>query len=248
MTPSPDTPTALRASTAGLRGHLVAQAVVDAATRTAMFELLSSHFVGVDRWRRRRPRGEDRRDPAGGRRPRAARVLHDVGLSEHGRGPATHSGLFRRHHRRARVVGRPDACRRVAPERAAATSTAATFTGCCSLRGSGRTGSCRSSTERSTRGSTSRPVPARGRCSTPLPLSASATSTTGLPASSGSCGHTYIAGSLVEVREGPQRDPHVQYFLERNPGFVAGDELVCLTRVHEDNLTPAGRRVVRHLR
>jgi hypothetical protein len=30
--------------------------------------------------------------------------------------------------------------------------------------------------------------------------------------------------------------PHVRYFLDRNPGFHRGDELVCLTELHEDNL------------
>ena len=28
-------------------------------------------------------------------------------------------------------------------------------------------------------------------------------------------------------------DPHVAFFLERNPGFVQGDELVCLTKIDE---------------
>jgi len=40
-------------------------------------------------------------------------------------------------------------------------------------------------------------------------------------------------------------DPHIAFFLERNPGFVRGDELVCLTRIDEENLTPAGRRMAR---
>ena len=42
----------------------------------------------------------------------------------------------------------------------------------------------------------------------------------------------------------PERlsDPHVAFFLERNPGHAAGDELVCLTEISPDNLTPAGRR------
>jgi hypothetical protein len=40
-------------------------------------------------------------------------------------------------------------------------------------------------------------------------------------------------------------DPHVRFFLSANPGHAAGDELACLVRVAEDNLTPAGARMLR---
>jgi hypothetical protein len=50
---------------------------------------------------------------------------------------------------------------------------------------------------------------------------------------------------LDEVPEGRLADPHVAFFLERNPGWVQGDELVCLTEIAEGNLTPAGRRMWR---
>ena len=44
----------------------------------------------------------------------------------------------------------------------------------------------------------------------------------------------------------PERlsDPHVAYFANRNPGHGAGDELVCLCELGDDNLTAAGRRMV----
>lgn len=42
---------------------------------------------------------------------------------------------------------------------------------------------------------------------------------------------------------GRERDPHVAYFLRKNPGHRSGDELVCLTELTEANLTPAGRRM-----
>jgi hypothetical protein len=54
-----------------------------------------------------------------------------------------------------------------------------------------------------------------------------------------------LAGDLIEVPDGRADDAHVRFFLERNPGFVAGDELVCLARIHDDNLTAAARRMVR---
>jgi hypothetical protein len=49
---------------------------------------------------------------------------------------------------------------------------------------------------------------------------------------------------LLAVPEGRRVDPHVAFFLERNPGYVEGDELVCLTRIARANLTPAGRRML----
>ena len=48
---------------------------------------------------------------------------------------------------------------------------------------------------------------------------------------------------LAEVPEGRLADPHVAFFLDRNPGWPHGDELVCLTEIAASNLTPAGRRM-----
>jgi hypothetical protein len=50
---------------------------------------------------------------------------------------------------------------------------------------------------------------------------------------------------LLDVPSGKQVDPHISYFLRRNPGYVRGDELVCLTRIDAGNLTAAGRRMAR---
>jgi len=52
-----------------------------------------------------------------------------------------------------------------------------------------------------------------------------------------------LRGELAEVPEGRRQDPHVAFFLERNPGWREGDELVCLTEIAYSNLTPAGRRM-----
>lgn len=54
-----------------------------------------------------------------------------------------------------------------------------------------------------------------------------------------------LRARLRGVPEGRSADPHVQFFLERNPGHVAGDELVSLTSLSRDNLTPAGCRMLR---
>jgi hypothetical protein len=50
---------------------------------------------------------------------------------------------------------------------------------------------------------------------------------------------------LDEVPEGRLADPHIVFFLEKNPGWVRGEELVCLTELAEGNLTAAGRRMRR---
>lgn len=52
-----------------------------------------------------------------------------------------------------------------------------------------------------------------------------------------------LRGDLADVPPGRLDDPHVRYFISRNPGHAAGDELVCLTELTPDNLTPAGRRM-----
>lgn len=54
-----------------------------------------------------------------------------------------------------------------------------------------------------------------------------------------------LAGELIDVPAGRATDPYVHFFLDRNPGYVRGDELACLTQIHDDNLTPAGRRMTR---
>jgi hypothetical protein len=50
---------------------------------------------------------------------------------------------------------------------------------------------------------------------------------------------------LARIPDGKEHDPHVRFFLERNPGHSAGDELVCLTELSDGNLTAAGVRMVR---
>jgi len=55
----------------------------------------------------------------------------------------------------------------------------------------------------------------------------------------------WLRDTLSEVPEGRLKDEHVTFFLQRNPGHESGDELVCLTEIHETNLTAAGRRMVR---
>ena len=58
-------------------------------------------------------------------------------------------------------------------------------------------------------------------------------------------GATPLRPGVAEVTSSRTRDPHVAFSLARNPGHAEGDELVCLTRLHPDNLTAAGRRMAR---
>lgn len=57
-----------------------------------------------------------------------------------------------------------------------------------------------------------------------------------------------LRADLAVIPDGRGDDPHVRFFLERNPGHAAGDELVCLTELSDANLTAAGARMVRPLR
>jgi hypothetical protein len=56
---------------------------------------------------------------------------------------------------------------------------------------------------------------------------------------------TPLRAGIADVTPRRLQDPHVAYFAARNPGHAAGDELVCLARVHPDNFTAAGRRMAR---
>jgi hypothetical protein len=53
-----------------------------------------------------------------------------------------------------------------------------------------------------------------------------------------------LRGSLAVVPDGRDRNPHVAFFLARNPNHARGDELACITEICGANLTPAGRRMV----
>ena len=53
-----------------------------------------------------------------------------------------------------------------------------------------------------------------------------------------------LCSGLKDVPVGRETDPHTTFFLNRNPGHVNGDELVCLTELCPENLTAAGRRMM----
>lgn len=45
-----------------------------------------------------------------------------------------------------------------------------------------------------------------------------------------------LSRDLAEVPPARRQHPDVQFFLSRNPGYAAGDELVCLARISPDNM------------
>jgi len=55
---------------------------------------------------------------------------------------------------------------------------------------------------------------------------------------------TPLRENVAPPTERRRQNPHVAFFLEANPGYTDGDELVCLTQVIRSNLTRAGRRMV----
>ncbi len=58
-------------------------------------------------------------------------------------------------------------------------------------------------------------------------------------------GATPLREGIAEVTDERLHDPHVAHYIKMNPRHDQGDELVCITRVHPDNFTPAGRRMTR---
>lgn len=55
--------------------------------------------------------------------------------------------------------------------------------------------------------------------------------------------HGHLRADLATVPAIHAHLPEVAYFLERNPGYAQGEELVCLCRIAADNLRPLARRV-----
>lgn len=48
--------------------------------------------------------------------------------------------------------------------------------------------------------------------------------------------HGHLRGDLAATSRERRQNPWVRFFLERNPGYAQGEELVCLTEMSEDNL------------
>lgn len=58
-------------------------------------------------------------------------------------------------------------------------------------------------------------------------------------------GATPLREGVAAITDERMHDPHVAHYININPYHSRGDELVCITQVHPDNFTPAGRRMAR---
>ena len=67
---------------------------------------------------------------------------------------------------------------------------------------------------------------------------------TGLIRPPGCCDH--LNPKLATVSSSRSKDPHVRFFLEKNPHYYKGDELACLADISRDNLNKYAWRVIRN--
>ena len=58
----------------------------------------------------------------------------------------------------------------------------------------------------------------------------------------------YLKSGLNDVPEHKKNDKDVIFFLEKNPEYYKGNELVCLAQLHPNNLTKAGLRLLHGVR
>lgn len=49
---------------------------------------------------------------------------------------------------------------------------------------------------------------------------------------------------IADIDERRMNDPHIRYFVERNPGWIQGDELCCLMPLRKDNFNRLAVRVM----
>jgi hypothetical protein len=54
-----------------------------------------------------------------------------------------------------------------------------------------------------------------------------------------------LRAEISKIPDGREKDPHTAFFLSQNPGHARGDELICLTEICPENLTAAGRRMMK---
>lgn len=56
--------------------------------------------------------------------------------------------------------------------------------------------------------------------------------------------HGHLKPALAETPAHRRQHPHVRFFLERNPGFTRGHELVCVAEIAADNMKGLGLRLL----
>lgn len=59
--------------------------------------------------------------------------------------------------------------------------------------------------------------------------------------------HSYrLRAGIADVSEERLRDPHIEYFVQRNPGHADGNELCCVAPLTPDNFTRLAHRAMGH--
>jgi hypothetical protein len=58
-------------------------------------------------------------------------------------------------------------------------------------------------------------------------------------------GSYFLKGEFAETPEARLRNHHVRFFLERNPGYLNGEELACVCAIHPENFRKRTRMLVR---
>lgn len=53
----------------------------------------------------------------------------------------------------------------------------------------------------------------------------------------------YLKPEHAEILDGKLKNPHIQFFAERNKNYKDGDELACITDISEDNFKPLVFRI-----
>lgn len=54
-----------------------------------------------------------------------------------------------------------------------------------------------------------------------------------------------VLPGVADITGRRRKNPHIAFLVSRNPGYARGDEMACLARISEDNLTRIGERVRR---
>ena len=57
-------------------------------------------------------------------------------------------------------------------------------------------------------------------------------------------GNDYLKGEYDNTQEAAARDKNTAFFLDKNPNYMNGDELICLCEISPGNLNRLGRRVL----
>jgi hypothetical protein len=55
----------------------------------------------------------------------------------------------------------------------------------------------------------------------------------------------YLTRELAEIPEGKRKNRNVKFFLERNPGYVRGDELACVCEISHSSFRKRTKTLVR---